>query len=93
MHLRSLFRRKSTTAAPVGPAPDSDVTEDPAPLPPELTAELQEAWADLEEAVKDAKVLNVQACTRNGKDWTADPRTVRAVASMLRKYGSSHAPG
>jgi hypothetical protein len=57
-----------------------------APLSPEVAAELKEAWADLDEA---AKVLNLHACKRGGRDWREDPDSVRAVVGLLRKYGAS----
>jgi hypothetical protein len=87
--LRDIFRRKP---ADVGRAPATGPGQDNAPLPPELAVELQEAWADLQKAAKDTKVLNLHGCTGGGRDWRQDPSSVRAAAALLRKYGSSDEP-
>ena len=82
MSLRSLFQRKSATAAPVVPVVESAARVPNAPMSPEL----QVAWAELTDAAKASKVTNFQACTRTGRPWTEDPAAVRAVAATLREF-------
>lgn len=86
MSLRSLFQRKSATAAPVVPVVESAARVPNAPMSPELQEELRVAWAELTDAAKASKVTNFQACTRTGRPWTEDPAAVRAVAATLREF-------
>ncbi|MFJ6272100.1 hypothetical protein ACIQG8_19160 [Pseudarthrobacter oxydans] len=54
------------------------------PLTPAQLAELQEAWAEFNEAAKGSGANSVHACTRNGKPWQQDPAAVRSMAALLR---------
>lgn len=85
MGLRSLFRRRGATAAPISPVVAAERVPG-APMSPELQAELREAWAELTEAAKASKVTNFHACTRTARHWTEDPAAVRAIAATLREF-------
>lgn len=92
MGLRSLFRRKAATAAPLGPVQVAAPVPD-APVSPELPEDLRCAWAELAEAAKHSKVTKFQACTMTGRPWTEDPAAVRAVAATLREFPDTTAGG
>lgn len=63
-------------------------------MTPGQLAELQEAWAELAEAVKGSGVNSVHACTRNGTPWQKDPAAVRNMAALLRRVQDEDAtPG
>jgi hypothetical protein len=91
MGLRSLFRRRAVTAAPVCPIPVGTAGKDE-PLSPELVEDLEAAWAELTEAARGSKVTNFHACTRSGLPWAEDPGAVRAVAATLRDFPSLGGP-
>lgn len=85
MGLRSFFQRKP--ASTVETAADSPPLTSPAASEPSLTpaqlAELQQAWAELNEAAKASGVKRLHACSRGGKPWQEDVATVRALATTL----------
>ena len=85
MGLRSLFgRRQRGPGAVTAPG----VVSEPAPeepLTPAQLADLQEAWAEFNEAAKNSGANSVHACTRNGKPWQKDPAAVRSMAALLRR--------
>lgn len=87
MGLRSLFRRSRGNELQAAPRPE------PEPLSPEKIAELQEAWAELNQAKKDMGVLNLRACTRGGPSWEESPEAVRSMAALLRKISAEEAAG
>ena len=83
--LKNLFRRWGIYPAPAEHlAVKSRAEEDP--LSPQREKDLQAAWAELTEAAKTSEVLNLHACTRNGRPWTTDPEAVRAIAAALREF-------
>lgn len=55
------------------------------PLTPEQLAELEEAWAELRQAIKESGVTSVRACTRDGSRWEEDANSVRFMANTLRQ--------
>ncbi|WP_248761484.1 hypothetical protein [Pseudarthrobacter sp. SSS035] len=82
MGLRSFFTRRRAPAA----AEPSAVVVAPAPEPlsPAQLADLEAAWAELQQAAKEAGVPSFRACTRDGSRWQDDPPSVRALAETIR---------
>ena len=80
MGLENFFRRRGTSPAPTEqlPAPSG---ADAGSLAPQREKDLQAAWAELTAAAQASEVLNLHACTRNGRPWTTDPDAVRAIAA------------
>uniref|UniRef100_UPI003F497DBE hypothetical protein n=1 Tax=Pseudarthrobacter oxydans TaxID=1671 RepID=UPI003F497DBE len=54
------------------------------PLTPEQLGELQEAWAELRQAIKESGVTSFRACTRDGSLWEENANSVRFIARTLR---------
>jgi hypothetical protein len=82
MGLRSLFRRRPTTA---GTAEATPAAAGPEALTAEQLVELEAAWAELSAAAEASEVTTFSACTRNGRSWTENAAAVRAVAATLRE--------
>jgi hypothetical protein len=91
MWLRSFFRGRQAAAHPASTAAEvaEGMEQEPEPVTPEELAELQKAWAELTEAAKGSRVSGVQPCTRNDRSWERDPAAVRAVAAILRDFGTA----
>lgn len=53
-------------------------------LAPEQMADLNAAWAELAEAVKESPVTGSHACSPGRKPWQEDPAAVRTVAATIR---------
>lgn len=85
MGLKNFLRRWGISPVPTEHLAVSSGAEE-APLSPERKKDLQAAWAELTEAAKTSEVLNLHACTRNGRSWTTDPEAVRAIAGVLREF-------
>lgn len=82
--LKSWFDRRQRGAGAVAtPIVESEPVPEQ-PLTPAQLAELQEAWAEFNEAAKGSGANSVHACTRNGKPWQQDPAAVRSMAALLR---------
>ena len=88
MWLRSFFRGHQAATRPPGTAVAERMEHEREPLPPEELAELQKAWAELSEAAKGSGVSGFHPCTRNSGSWEHDPAAVRAVAAILRDFGT-----
>lgn len=67
------------TDSPMQPQEDAGSAETT-----EQSEELRRAWAELTEAARAAGVNSLQACTRNGTAWEADPAAVRFIAATIR---------
>ena len=91
MWLRSFFRGRQAATHPASTAAEvaEGMEHEPEPLPPEELAELQKAWAELTEAAKGSGVSGFHPCTRNGRSWERDPAAVRALAAILRDFGTA----
>ncbi|TNB67194.1 hypothetical protein FHJ30_20680 [Arthrobacter sp. BB-1] len=86
MGLRSLFgRRQRGSGAADAPIMASESPAADEPFTPEQLAELQEAWAEFNEAAKGSGASSVHACTRNSKPWQEDAASVRSMAALLRR--------
>ncbi|WP_367645938.1 hypothetical protein [Paenarthrobacter ureafaciens] len=88
MRIRRLVRRRAAAKAPVKAVPVAAAAQDDKPLSPEAAEELRAAWAELNAAAVDAKVISFHACTRTGAHWAEDPSTVRAMAALIRESTS-----
>ena len=88
MWLRSFFPGRQATARPPGAAVAERIEQEPEPVTPEELAELQEAWTEHAEAARGSGVSGFHPCTRNGRPWEHDPAAVRAVAAILRDFGT-----
>jgi hypothetical protein len=62
-----------------------------APLTPAQLADLEEAWAELRQAVQEAGVKSFSACTRDGSRWEENPDSVRAMTRMIKDAQTSTA--
>lgn len=91
MGLRSFFTRHRAPAA----AEPSAVVVAPErePLSPAQLADLEAAWAELQQAAKEAGVPSFHACTRDGSRWQDDPESVRAMAETIRRTQKYTAEG
>ncbi|MFB8369593.1 hypothetical protein ACFC25_09530 [Pseudarthrobacter sp. NPDC055928] len=91
MGLRSFFTRRRAPAA----AEPSAVVVAPErePLSPAQLADLEAAWAELQQAAKEAGVTPFNACTRDGSRWQDDPQSVRAMAETIRRTQKYTAEG
>jgi hypothetical protein len=79
--LRSFFTRRR---APAAAQPSAVVVAtEREPLTPAQLADLEAAWAELQQAAKEAGV-SFHACTRDGSRWQDDPQSVRAMAETIR---------
>jgi hypothetical protein len=54
------------------------------PLTPEQLAELEDAWAELRQAIKESGVTSFRACTRDGSRWEENASSVRFMAKTLK---------
>ncbi len=88
MRLRSFFLGRRAAGRPPGAAVAERMDQVPEPVTPEELAELQGAWAELTEAAKGSGVSGFRPCTRSGRPWEQDPAAVRAVAALLRGFGT-----
>jgi hypothetical protein len=80
--LRSFFTRRR---APAAAQPSAVVVAtEREPLTPAQLADLEAAWAELQQAAKEAGV-SFHACTRDGSRWQDDPQSVRAMADTIRR--------
>jgi len=88
--LRSFFTRRRAPAAAESSA--VVVATEREPLTRGQLAELEAAWAGLQQAIKEAGV-SFHACTRDGSRWQDDPQSVRAVAETIRRTQKYTAEG
>lgn len=86
MGLRNFFTRHRTPRTVPAPVPVSGAVKSPerVPLSPEELAELDAARKDFLQAAEQAGVKSVHGCSRDGRRWEDDPRTVRAMAALIR---------
>lgn len=91
MGLRSFFTRRQTPTAAESPA--LVVATEREPLTPAQLADLEAAWAELQQATKEAGVTPLHACTRDGSRWQDDPQSVRAMAETIRRTQKYTAEG
>lgn len=86
MGLRSFFTRHRTpSTVPVSAwVPGAVKTPAWAPLSPDELAELDVARKDFLQAAEQAGMKSVHGCSRDGRRWQDDPRTVRAMAALIR---------
>ena len=91
MGLRSFFtlRRAPAAAEPSAVV----VATEREPLTPAQLADLEAAWAELQQAAKGAGVPSFRACTRDGSRWQDDPESVRAMAETIRRTQKYTAEG
>ena len=84
--LRSFFTRHRTPTTVPAPTPIPGAAKSPAraPLSPEELAELDAARKEFLQTAEQAGVKSVHGCSRDGRRWEDDPRTVRAVAAIIR---------
>lgn len=90
MKISELFRPRravsgagqAATPPPVEPAPPA--VEGASPLSPEELRDIQDAWAELTQAAKDAGVTNFHACGRGGQHWSESASSIRSLAALLR---------
>lgn len=92
MGLWSFFRPRPAAARTATEVAGSE-PEAQEPLTAEQLAELQDAWAELANAVEGSGVKNLHACSRNGKPWQEDPAAVRGLATILRNYKAENTNG
>ncbi|MDR7161780.1 hypothetical protein [Arthrobacter sp. BE255] len=90
MGLRSFFTRRRAPA-PAQPSAVVVATKRE-PLTPAQLADLEAAWAELEQAATEAGV-SFHACTRDGSRWQDDPQSVRAMAETIRRTQKYTAEG
>jgi hypothetical protein len=69
------------------------VATEPEPLTPAQLADLEVAWAELQQAFKEAGVTSFRACTRDGSRWQDNPESVRAMAETIRRTQKYTAEG
>lgn len=81
VRFRNLFRRSASSGTEPSPITGSFQHEQASA---EELAELEEAWADLNQAADEAGVITFRACTRDGSPWQNDPEAVRMVSAMIR---------
>lgn len=94
--LRDLFGRRRTPAAAEFVPGSSPVEAERPPLTPAERADLEEAWAELRQAAKEAGVKSFSACTRDGSRWEENPDSVRAMTRTIKdaqKYTAETSPG
>lgn len=91
MGLRSIFRKRPTTAGAADATPAAGGPETRELLTAEPLMELEAAWAELAAAQEASELTNFHACTRTGRSWTEDPAAVRAVAATLREFPAAEA--
>jgi len=93
--LRDLLgRRRTPVAAESIPVASPVETERP-PLTPAQLADLEEAWAELHQAAREAGVKSFSACTRDGSRWEENPDSVRAMTRTIKdaqKYTAETSP-
>jgi hypothetical protein len=88
--LQSFFTRRRTPAAAEPSA--VVVATEREPLTPAQLADLEAAWAELQQAAKEAGV-SFHACTRDGSRWQDDPQSVRAMAETIKRTQKYTAEG
>ncbi len=82
MGLRSFFTRRR---APAATQPSAVVVPtERKPLTPAQLADLEAAWAELQQASKEAGVTSFHACTRDGSRGQDSPQSVRAMTETIR---------
>lgn len=91
MGLRSFFTRRRTPATADSSA--VVVATEREPLTPAQLADLEVAWAELRQAVKESGVISFRACTRDGSRWQEDPESVRAMTDTIRRTQKYTAEG
>ncbi|MDQ0733250.1 hypothetical protein [Arthrobacter sp. B1I2] len=80
-----LGRRRTPTAAAVGPFPVASALETERPsLTPAQVADLKAAWSELRQAVQEAGVISFHGCTRDGSRWQDNPESVRAMTRTIK---------
>ena len=73
---------QAATPPPAEPAPP--VVENPPPLSPAELQDIQDAWAELTKAAREAGVTNFHACGRGGQHWSESASSIRNLAALLR---------
>lgn len=88
MRFRKIFRRSALSEAGPSPAIGSSRHEQASV---EELADLEEAWADLNQAAEEAGVISFRACTRDGSPWQNDPEAVRRIVAMIKESDQGRA--
>lgn len=91
MGLRNFFTRGKAPAAAESSAVVMATEREP--LTPAQLADLEAAWAELQQAAKKAGVTSFRACTRDGSRWQDDLESVRAMAETIRRTQKYTAEG
>ena len=68
-------------------------TVEPELLSPAERADLEAAWDELNQALGNSNVTSLRACSRDGRNWSDHPESVRAIAATIRDVTREAAQG